>query len=240
MVTFIDDHRAVYGVEPIRRVLPIALSTYYAAKARQADPCLRSARAQRDAQLRELITQIWHDNRQVYGVRKVWLQLLRDGWTVARCTVERLMRDLGLQGAVRGKAPQTTRSDPRQPCPADLVRRDFTADAPNQLWVADFTYCPTRQGFVYTAFVIDVFARHIVGWKVASAPNTALVLDALEQAIAVRRPGKGLIHHSDRGVQYLSICYSKHLVDADIRPSVGRVGSSYDNALAETVIGLYK
>ena len=172
--------------------------------------------------------------------RYIWQQLLRDGWTVARCTVERLMRDLGLQGAVRGKAPQTTRSDPRQPSPADLVRRDFTADAPNQLWVADFTYCPTRQGFVYTAFVIDVFARHIVGWKVASAPNTALVLDALEQAITVRRPGKGLIHHSDRGVQYLSICYSKHLVDADIRPSVGRVGSSYDNALAETVIGLYK
>src|SRR5699024_5810716 len=240
MVAFIDNYRAVYGVEPICKVLPIAPSTYYAAKARQVDPGLQSARAQRDALLRDEIAQVWTDNHQVYGARKVWCELRRQGWHVARRTVERLMRELGLQGAVRGRAPRTTHSDPAQPSPADPVQRDFTATAPNQLWVADFTYCATRQGFVYTAFVIDAFVRRIVGWKVASTPDTTLVLDALEQAIAARQPGRGLIHHSDHGVQYLSIRYSRRLADAEVQPSVGRVGSSYDNALAETVIGLYK
>lgn len=240
MAAFIDDYRRVYGVGPICQVLPIAPSTYYAFKARQADANRRSARAQRDETLCDAIQQVWDDNHQVYGARKVWLQLCRDGWPVARCTVERLMQRLGLQGAVRGRPPRTTCSDPAQANPEDHVRRVFTADEPNRLWVADFTYCATRQGFVYAAFVVDVFACRMVGWKVASAPNTTLVLDALDQAIAARQPGKGLIHHSDQGVQYLSIRYSKRLADVDIQPSVGHVGSSYDNALAETVIGLFK
>jgi transposase InsO family protein len=240
MVTFIDDYREVYGVGPICKVVPIAPSTYYAVKAQQTDPDRRSTRARRDAALGQVIEQVWEANGCLYGARKVWCQLRRDGWYVARCTVERLMRQLGLQGVVRGRTPRTTHSDPAQTSPDDHVQRDFTAQAPNELWVADFTYCPTRQGFVYTAFVIDAFARRIVGWKVANAPNTGLVLDALEQAMAARQPGKGLIPHSDRGVQYLSIRYSKRLVDAEVQPSVGRVGSAHDNALAETVIGLFK
>lgn len=240
MVAFIDDDRAVYGVGLICKVLPIAPSTYYAFKAQQTDPERRSARAQRDEALCEAIQQVWEVNHQVYGARKVWLQLRREGWQVARCTVARLMRRLGLQGVVRGRTPRTTHRDPAQPRPEDYVQRDFTAHAPDQLWVADFTYCATRQGFVYAAFIVDVFARRIVGWKVASAPNTALVLDALDQAIAARQPGRGLIHHSDQGVQYLAIRYSKRLADVEIQPSVGHVGSSYDNALAETVIGLFK
>jgi len=240
MVAFIDDYRAVYGVEPICKVVPIAPSTYYAVKARQADASRCSARAQRDSQLCAAIQQVWDANHQVYGARKVWLQLCRDGWHVARCTVERLMRTLGLQGAVRGRMPTTTESDPNQPSPADHVRRDFSATRPDQLWVADFTYCPTRQGFVYAAFVVDVFARRIVGWRVSSAPNTSLVLDALEQAIHDRQPGQHLIQHTDHGVQYMSLRYSKRLADVGITPSVGRVGNSYDNALAETVIGLFK
>lgn len=240
MIDFIDDHRNVYGVGPICTVLPIASSTYYDAKLRQANPERRSARQQRDARMREAIQQTWEANKCVYGARKVWRQLQRDQWQVARCTVERLMQDMGLQGVTRGCAPRTTRADPRQAVPEDHVRRDFTADAPNQLWVADFTYVATWRGFVYVAFVIDAYARRIVGWRASSAPNTSLVLDALEQAIHDRQPAKGLIQHTDRGVQYLSIRYSERLTEVGIKPSVGRVGSSYDNALAETVIGLFK
>jgi len=240
MIDFIDHHRSVYGVEPICSVLPIAPSTYHEAKLRQAAPERRPARQQRDAQVSEAIQETWDANHCVYGARKVWRQLQRDQWQVARCTVERLMRDLGLHGVTRGRAPKTTCPDPRQAAPEDHVRRDFTADAPNQLWVADFTYVATWQGFVYVAFVVDVFARRIVGWRASSAPNTSLVLDALEQAIHARQPTKGLIQHTDRGVQYLSIRYSERLADIGITPSVGRVGSSYDNALAETVIGLFK
>lgn len=242
MVAFINDYRDVYGVEPICRVLPIAPSTYRAIKTQQADPARQSARAKRDAALREAIRPIWADNFRVYGARKVWHALLREGWSVARCTVERLMRRMGLQGTVRGRTPKTTVSDTDQPSPADHVKRDFSAPQPNRLWISDFTYVATRSGFVHVAFVIDAFARRIIGWKVSSAPNTTLVLDALEQAICDRVPGReaALIHHSDRGVQYLSFRYSRRLSDADITPSVGRVGSSYDNATAETVIGLFK
>ncbi|MES1942450.1 putative IS3 family transposase, IS51 group, OrfB [Salinisphaera sp. T5B8] len=240
MVDFIDDHRRVYGVEPICRIVPIAPSTYYDAKTQQADATRRSVRAQRDTAVSEAIDQVWHDNRCVYGARKVWRELHRQRWSVARCTVERLMRDMGLRGVVRGRAPRTTHSDPRQAAPNDHVRRDFTADAPNRLWVADFTYVATWRGFVYVAFVIDVFARRIVGWRTSGAPNTGLVLDALEQAIHDRQPAQGLIQHTDRGVQYLSIRYSERLAEIGITPSVGRVGNSYDNALAETVIGLFK
>ncbi len=242
MVVFIDDYRGVYGVEPICRVLPIAPSTYRAVKADQVDSRRQSARAQRDDVLRGEIQQIWEDNFQVYGARKIWRQLRRDGWAAARCTVERLMRQMGLHGVVRGRTVKTTHADADQPSPADHVKRDFTAAQPNRLWVSDFTFVATRNGFVYVAFVIDVFARRIVGWKAAGAPNTDFVLDALEQAICDRVPGRNaaLIHHSDRGVQYLAFRYSKRLSDAEIQPSVGRVGDSYDNALAETVIGLFK
>jgi len=242
MVAFIDDHREVYGVEPICQVLPIAPSTYHAHKARQRDPSLAPARVQRDAALRPEINRVWHENFQVYGARKAWRQLNREGFLVARCTVERLMRELGLQGVVRGKPVKTTVRDTAQPCPRDLVNRDFAAAYPNQLWVSDLTYVATWQGFVYVAFVIDAYARRIVGWRVSSTPRTDLVLDALEQAVCERRrcQGHDLIHHSDRGVQYLSIRYTERLAEAEIAPSVGSVGDSYDNALAETVIGLFK
>ena len=242
MKAFIDEHRAVYGVEPICKVLPIAPSTYYLHAARQADPSRRSARTLLDERLREQIQQVWNDNFQVYGARKVWCQLRRDGVNVARCTVERLMRLNGLQGVVRGKPGKTTVSDQATPCPLDRVHRQFRADRPNALWVSDFTYVSTWQGFVYVAFVIDVFARRIVGWKVSSSARTDFVLDALEQALYARQPvgHDGLIHHSDRGVQYVSIRYTERLAEAGIEPSVGSVGDSYDNALAETLNGLYK
>ena len=242
MKAFIDEHRAVYGVEPICKVLPIAPSTYYLHAARQADPSRRSARTLLDERLREQIQQVWNDNFQVYGARKVWCQLRRDGVNVARCTVERLMRLNGLQGVVRGKPVKTTVSDQATPCPLDRVHRQFRADRPNALWVSDFTYVSTWQGFVYVAFVIDVFARRIVGWKVSSSARTDFVLDALEQALYARQPvgHDGLIHHSDRGVQYVSIRYTERLAEAGIEPSVGSVGDSYDNALAETLNGLYK
>jgi len=242
MKAIIDDHRDVYGVEPICKVLPIAPSTYYLHAARQANPDRRSARAQRDETVGQQIRQVWDENFQVYGVRKVWRQLLREGMTVARCTVERLMRRHGLRGVIRGKPVKTTVSDKATPCPLDRVNRQFRADRPNALWVSDFTYVSTWQGFVYVAFVIDVFARHIVGWKVSSSARTDFVLDALEQALHARRPTHqgGLIHHSDRGVQYVSIRYTERLAEAGIEPSVGSVGDSYDNALAETINGLYK
>jgi putative transposase len=243
MVTFIDQHRTTYGVEPICRVLPIAPSTYFRHKAEQRDPTRRSARAQRDAILRAIIRRIWNENHHVYGPRKVWRQMGRENLRVARCRVRRLMREMGLVGAVRGRAwVTTTQSQPLSIQPKDLVDRNFTATRPNQLWVADFTYVATWRGFVYVAFVIDVFARRIVGWRVSSSLVTDFVLDALEQAI-YDRCGKtinGLVHHSDRGTQYLSMRYSDRLADAGIAPSVGSCGDSYDNALAESVIGLFK
>ena len=242
MVAFIDDHREEYGVEPICNVLPIAPSTYYHHKAREADPSLRPARAQRDAQLRDEIGRVWKENLQVYGVRKVWRQLNRERHTVARCTVARLMGDLGLHGAVRGRRFTTTVPADVGDRPLDLVKRDFSAERPNQLWVSDFTYVATWRGFVYVAFVIDVFSRRIVGWRVSSSLKTELALDALEQAICERVEARAerLVHHSDRGVQYLSIRYSERLAEAGIEPSVGSRGDSYDNALAESVIGLFK
>ena len=242
MISFIDDHREVYGVEPICNELPIAPSTYRHHKARQRDPSLAPARLQRDAQLRPEIRRVWNDNFRVYGARKTWKQLQREQWAAARCTVERLMGDMGLRGVVRGKTVKTTIPKPADQCPRDLVNRQFGAEYPNQLWISDFTYVATWAGFAYVAFVIDAYARKIVGWRASSAPRTDLVLDALEQAIWSR--GKtnvpGLIHHSDRGVQYLSIKYTERLAESEIRPSVGSVGDSYDNAMAETIIGLYK
>jgi transposase InsO family protein len=242
MIAFIDDHRDVCGVEPICRVLPIAPSTYYHRLACRADPKKASARQQREAVLRPEIQRVWDENYKVYGVRKTWHQLKREGYDVARCTVERLMKQIGLRGAVRGKLVKTTHSDTSAPCPRDQVNRQFRAPAPNMLWVSDFTYVSTWQGFVYVAFVIDTFADRIVGWRVSRSAKTDFVLDALEQALYDRNPVRkgGLVHHSDRGVQYVSIRYSERLADAGIEPSVGSIGDSYDNALAETINGLYK
>jgi transposase InsO family protein len=239
---FIDDHRAVHGVEPICRVLPIAPSTYRAHAARLADPSRMSAREKRDAELRPEIRRVWEENFKVYGVRKLWRQLNREGMAVARCTVARLMSEMGLAGAVRGKPVKTTISNPATPCPADRVNRQFHAPRPNALWLSDFTYVATWAGFVYVAFVIDAFARRIVGWRVSRSMQAGFVLDALEQALHARRPvqSDGLIHHSDRGSQYVSIRYTERLAEVGIEPSVGTVGDSYDNALAETIIGLFK
>ena len=241
MIGFIDDNRATYGVEPICRVLPIAPSTYHARMAQRADPAKASARARRDVALRAEIRHVFEGNFGVYGVRKVWRQLGRDGVSVARCTVARLMRQMGLRGVIRGKEARTTIPS-KAPCPADRVNRQFRVARPNLLWLADFTYVATWQGFVYVAFVIDAFARRIVGWRVSRTAHAGFVLDALEQALHDRRPvhGSGLVHHSDRGVQYVSIHYTERLADAGIDPSVGSVGDSYDNALAETVNGLFK
>jgi len=243
MVGFIDDHRKVYGVESICAVLPIAPSTYFRHKAQQADPTRRAARARRDDELRAIIRRIWTEHFQVYGPRKVWRQMGRENLRVARCRVRRLMREMGLAGAVRGRAwVTTTQSQPEPDRPRDLVRRHFTATRPNQLWVSDFTFVATWRGFVYVAFVIDVFARRIVGWRVSASLHTDLALDALEQAIYHRCDDTvgDLVHHSDRGTQYLSIRYTERLADAGIEPSVGSRGDSYDNALAESVIGLFK
>ncbi|MCB9547762.1 MAG: IS3 family transposase [Myxococcales bacterium] len=240
MVSFIDEHRAKFGVEPICRVLPIAPSTYYEHRRRRREPARRPHRELRDEQLREDVVRVWTENRGVYGARKVWRQLLREKAQVARCTVERLMRAEGLQGVVRGRKPRTTVPNDLAPRPEDRVNRQFCASEPNRLWVADLTYVATWAGFVYTAFVIDVFARTIVGWRVSSSLRTDLALDALDQAIHARSVGDGLIHHSDRGSQYLAIRYTERLAEAGIEGSVGRVGDSYDNALAETVMGLYK
>jgi len=243
VVDFIDDHRGVYGVEPICAVLPIAPSTYYEWKAAREDPSRRSLRAQRDERLRKEIRRVWDGNLSVYGTKKVWKQLNREGIPVARCTVERLMGELGLQGAVRGSGfKPTTEADERADRPMDLVERNFTAERPNQLWVSDLTYVATWRGFVYVAFVIDAYARRIVGWRVSSSLKSDLALDALEQALCERQDAASdaLIHHSDRGVQYLSIRYTERLADAGIEPSVGSRGDSYDNALAESIIGLFK
>ena len=242
MIAFIDAHRAVHGVEPICRVLPIAPSTYRAHAARRADPSKAPVRSRSDAELGLAIRRVWDVNFQVYGVRKVWRQLRRDGIDVARCTVARLMKHMGLKGAARGKTIRTTISDRAAPCPADRVNRQFLAPRPKALWLADFTYVSTWQGFVYVAFVIDAFARRIVGWRVSPTAHADFVLDALEQALHDRRPakGSGLIHHSDRGSQYVAIRYTERLIEAGVEPSVGSVGDSYDNALAETINGLYK
>ena len=240
MVAFIDAHRDAYGVEPICAQLPIAPSLYYERKARQADPERVPPRLRRDEALRPEIQRIHEENFGVYGARKVWRQLGREDIDVARCTVERLMRSLGLQGVVRGRKCRTTIGDESAERPLDRVNRQFVAKRPNQLWVADFTYVATWSGFVYAAFVIDVFARRIIGWRVARSMSAELVLDALEQAIWSRSGIDGVVHHSDRGSQYLSIRYSERLAEAGAQPSVGSVGDSYDNALAETIIGLYK
>ena len=242
MTAFIDDHRSEYGVEPICRVLQVAPSAYHERVAQRRDPARRSARTRRDAALKPDILRVFAENYSVYGARKVWRQMQRENFTIARCTVERLMAEMGLQGVIRGKQVKTTMSDKAAPCPLDQVNRQFHAPAPNRLWVSDFTYVSTWNGFVYVAFVIDVFARYIVGWRVSRTAHASFVLDALEQAIHDRQPvhRSGLVHHSDRGSQYVSIKYTERLSDAGIEPSVGSVGDSYDNALAETVNGLYK
>jgi putative transposase len=243
MVAFIDDHRKPFGVESICQVLPIAPSTYFRHKAAQRDPSQRSGRARRDEVLRAIIRRIWEENHRVYGPRKVWKQMGREGLREARCRVRRLMREMGLAGAVRGRAwVVTTQADAAADRPSDLVDRHFTATRPNQLWVADFTYVATWRGFVYVAFVIDVFSRRIVGWRVSSSLRTDFVLDALDQAIYERCGDDigDLIHHSDRGSQYLAMRYTDRLTDAGIEPSVGSRGDAYDNALAESAIGLFK
>jgi putative transposase len=255
MVGFIDAHRDAHGVEPICDVLPIAPSTYYDHLAKRADPSRLSDRSRRDEALRPEILRVFEENWRVYGVRKVWRQLGREGFDVARCTVARLMKSMGIQGIIRGKPHRTTIPDKRAPCPLDKVNRQFRVPAPNMLWVSDFTYVATWKGFVYVAprhghsdqwrshgSIIDAYARKIVGWRVSSSAHAGFVLDALEQAVHDRRPGKGvgLVHHSDRGSQYLSIRYTERLAEAGIEPSVGSVGDSYDNALAETINGLFK
>jgi putative transposase len=237
-VSFITEHRARWGVEPICRVVQVAPSSYYAAIGRPV-----SARRQRDVQLKVAIRRVWDEQRQVYGADKVWAQLNREGIAVARCTVERLMRELGLQGVVRGKpSVRTTVSDDANDRPRDLVARQFQAPAPNHLWVADLTYVKTQSGWVYVAFVVDVYSRFVVGWQASRSLRTDLALDALEMALWTRRAGSlaGLIHHSDRGVHYLAIRYTERLAQAGVVPSVGSRGDSYDNALAESFNGLYK
>jgi len=243
MVSFVEAHRDAYGVESICAQLPIAPATYYTHRARALNPARRPARQRRDDELSAEIRRIWDENFQVYGSRKVWWYLTRrDGIRVARCTVERLMRRIGLRGAVRGPAVRiTTTPGAVAERPLDLVTRNFTATRPNQLWVADLTYIATWRGFVYAAFVVDVFSRRIVGWRVSNSLRTDLALDALEQALYDRAGHlDGLVHHSDRGTQYLSIRYTERLAEAGVAPSVGSRGDSYDNALAESVIGLFK
>ena len=241
MVSFVEENRQEYGVEPICAMLPIAPATYYEHRARRRDPDRRPVRAKRDEQLMPEIRRVWDENFGVYGAEKVWRQLGREGVGVARCTVERLMRALGLRGAVRGRAFQITTMAGRSAAyPPDLVERKFRASGPNQLWVADLTYVASWAGFVYVAFVIDVFSRSIVGWRVSKSLRSDLALDALEQALHGRPRTDELVHHSDRGVQYLSIRYTERLAEAGIERSVGSVGDSYDNALAESVIGLFK
>ena len=227
---------------PICNVLPIAPCTYHKHVAQRRDPLRLSARARRDIALKPEVARVFAENFAVYGVRKVWRQMVREGFGIARCTVERLMRDMGLAGVIRGKPVRTTISDKAAPYPLDHVNRQFHAPAPNRLWVSDFTYVSTWGGFVYVAFVIDVYARYIVGWRVSRTAHASFVLDALEQALHDRRPvhRDGLVHHSDRGSQYVSIRYTERLAEAGIEPSVSSVGDSYDNALAETINGMFK
>lgn len=236
-MTFIDARKERWGVEPICRTLQIAPSTYYARTTRPP-----SARSVRDGELKPAIRRVWEANRRVYGADKVWAQLNREGTPVARCTVERLMRGLGLRGVVRGKTVRTTIPDEAIDRPVDLVARQFRAAAPNCLWVADLTYVPTFAGWVYVAFVVDVFSRFVVGWQASRSLHTDLALDALEMALWRRRAKRldGLVHHSDRGTQYLAVRYTERLAEAGIAASVGSRGDSYDNALAESFHGLYK
>ena len=242
MIAFIEDHKVAHGVEPICRVLPIAPSTFYAHAAVARDADLASDRAKKDALDKAKIKEAFNNSSKRYGARKIWHELRRNKYDIARCTVERLMKAMAIQGVVRGQKPITTNPDTSQPCPDDKVQRQFTAVTPNQLWVSDFTYVSSWQGMVYVAFVIDVFARKIVGWRVFRSMTTGFVLDALNQAICQRAPSEAdsLIHHSDRGSQYLSIKYTERLAEAGIDPSVGSIGDSYDNALAESTIGLFK
>jgi len=240
MIAFIQDHRSQHGVEPMCRVLQVAPSTFYEHQAIARDPDRASDRAKRDRDLRPELLRVWQKNRSVYGARKLWHAMKREKFDIARCTVERLMGDIGIEGVRRGKKVKTTYGQPAELCPLDKVNRQFRASQPNQLWVSDFTFVSTWRGFVYVAFVIDTFANRIVGWKASTSQDTQFVLDALEQALHARRPSENLIHHSDRGSQYVSIKYTERLVDAGLEPSVGSVGDSYDNALAETMIGLFK
>jgi putative transposase len=236
MIAYIDEHRDRFGVEPICRVLPIAPSTYHDARRRP-----RSARRRRDQELKAEIGRVHAEHFGVYGARKVWRQLHREGIAVARCTVERLMGELDLEGVRRGKPRRTTTAAAAAARPADLVERNFSAARPNRLWVADLTYVATWSGFVYVALVIDAFSRFLVGWQASRSLRTDLALDALEMAIWARRGDlQGLVHHSDRGSQYLAIRYTERLAEAGAVTSVGSRGDSYDNALAETIIGLYK
>ena len=239
-MVFIDQHKARYGVEPVCKQIQIAPSSYYEHKARERNPDRLPDRLKRDRELEREIQHVWEKNFKVYGANKIWRQLLREGIHVARCTVERLMKKLGLQGVRRGKKCWTTIADDLLDRPTDKVNRQFVATRPNQLWVADITFVATGAGFVYVAFITDVFARYIVGWRVSRSLHTDLVLDALEQALWSRPKIDGLVHHSDRGSQYLSIRYTERLAEAEIDASVGSVGDSYDNALAETINGLYK
>lgn len=240
MIAFIDEHREAYGVESICAELPIAPSSYYEHKARERDPERIPDRERCDEWLRGEIKRVWRDSRKRYGARKVWRHLQREGVAVARCTVERLMRQAGLRGVRRGRKARTTILDETAVRPADLVNRDFTVGRPNALWVSDLTYVRTLAGFAYVAFVIDAYSRNIVGWRVSSSLRTGLVLDALEQALHARERHGKLVLHSDRGSQYLSLRYTERLAEAGIAASVGSKGDSYDNALAETIIGLYK
>ena len=237
MIAFIDEHKHLWGVEPICRHLPIASSTYYAARKRPA-----SARSLSDERLKPEIRRVFETNFGVYGIEKIWRQLVREGFDVGRDQVARLMREIGICGAVRGKVKRTTFPARPEACPQDLVNRDFSAVAPNRCWVADLTYVSTWAGMCYVAFVVDVFSRFIVGWRVSTSLKTDLALDALEMGIWSRqgRDLAGLIHHSDRGVQYLAIRYTERLAEAGAVGSVGSKGDSFDNALAETVNGLFK
>ncbi|WP_409978106.1 IS3 family transposase [Escherichia coli] len=238
MMPLLDKLREQYGVGPLCSELHIAPSTYYHCQQQRHHPDKRSARAQRDNWLKKEIQRVYDENHKVYGVRKVWRQLLREGIRVARCTVARLMAVMGLAGVLRGKKVRTTISR-KAVAAGDRVNRQFVAERPDQLWVADFTYVSTWQGFVYVAFIIDVFAGYIVGWRVSSSMETTFVLDALEQALWARRPS-GTVHHSDKGSQYVSLAYTQRLKEAGLLASTGSTGDSYDNAMAESINGLYK
>jgi putative transposase len=240
MVAFIDAHRAAYGVEPICTVLPIAPSTYYEWKARERDPSRLPARTRADAALRPELQRVWAATRGRYGARKAWKQLRREGRVVARCTVARVFKAMGLRGVVRGRRVTTTVPEPAAHRPQDLVQRNFTATRPNALWVSDLTYVPTWRGFVYVAFVTDAYSRRIVGWRATTTLRSDLALDALEQALYDRALDGPLVHHSDRGAQYLAIRYTDRLLEAGIESSVGSRGDAYDNALAESINALYK
>ncbi|TYF47541.1 IS3 family transposase [Enterobacter hormaechei] len=238
LMPLLDKLRKLYGVGPVCSELHIAPSTYYHCQQQRHHPDKRSARAQRDDWLKREIQRVYDENHQVYGVRKVWRQLLREGIRVARCTVARLMAVMGLAGVLRGKKVRTTVSR-KAVAAGDRVNRQFVAERPDQLWVADFTYVSTWQGVVYVAFIIDVFAGYIVGWRVSSSMETTFVLDALEQALWARRPS-GTVHHSDKGSQYVSLAYTQRLKEAGLLASTGSTGDSYDNAMAESINGLYK